>query len=46
MRAAALTTIAARIAFRRPLAFCDLSAEPVGSDEVTVFQAGPRRTAL
>lgn len=46
MRAAARTTIAARIAFCRPLAFGNLRAEPVGSDEVTVFQAGPRRTNL
>jgi hypothetical protein len=46
MRAAALTTIAARIAFCRPLDFGDLRAVPVGSDEVTVFQTGLRRTVL
>lgn len=46
MRAATLTTIAARIAFCRPLDVGDLRAVPVGSDEVTVFQTGPRRTAL
>ena len=46
IRAAALTAITARIAFRCPLASGDLRAEPAGSDEVTVFQAGRRNTAL